>query len=125
VIEAHKGISKVVRSLWPRARVRVFGSWGMGTPVDGSDLDLVVTLPSVHHSTLTSQPGDLHSSTEDSHDQSGMFGKLKKKLEVAGATDVRVIRGAIGVVKCRWNAGEGEGIEGDISFEASSHYGVR
>ena len=96
----------------------------MGTAVDGSDLDLVVTLPSVHRSTLTSKPGDLHGSTEDPHDV-GMFGKLKKKLETMGATEVRVIRGRIGVVKCKWNTGYGEGVEGDISFETSSHHGVR
>ncbi len=42
------GIEQIVRSLWPSARVKCFGSFYTGLMTPQSDLDLVVHHPSLH-----------------------------------------------------------------------------
>ena len=40
-------LRQVVQNLWPRAQVKVFGSYVTGLSLPSSDLDLVICLPKV------------------------------------------------------------------------------
>jgi len=58
-IVAYQKCRHVVRSLWPRAKVHIYGSFSTGFSLPSSDLDLVICLPKVRTDTPAVAPGDL------------------------------------------------------------------
>jgi hypothetical protein len=81
----------VVQGMWPRAQVKVFGSFVSGLSLPSSDLDMVICLPNVHMEAAPQAPGGLEgrNSIKESWQQNLARGLSKE--EWVAAHSIRVI----------------------------------
>jgi len=56
---ATERISRLVKAVWPRAQVKMYGSHATGLSLPTSDIDFVVCLPAVHKKAVAVAPGAL------------------------------------------------------------------
>lgn len=70
-LEAIARVKNVVAVVWPRARVRIFGSFAVGMCLPSSDVDLVVCLPAVRSAEPSEDAGVLEgrNAIKETHQQ--------------------------------------------------------
>ena len=56
---AVEGVTKIVKALWPRAQIKMYGSHVTNLCLPSSDMDFVISLPAVHKNAPATAPGDL------------------------------------------------------------------
>lgn len=116
-----------VKGLWPRAQVKIFGSFVSGLSLPTSDLDMVICLPKVHLEAGPAAPGVLEgrNAIKESWQQnlsrclSGESWVVADSIKVIGNTAIPVLK-----VKTRPECFEGAPIALDISFEGPGHRGL-
>ena len=52
-------MTMLVKTVWPRAQVKLYGSHVIGLCLPSSDLDFIVCLPAVHKNEVADAPGAL------------------------------------------------------------------
>jgi DNA polymerase sigma len=116
----------VVRSLWPRARVKPFGSFVSGLSLPSSDLDLVICMPKVHQESAPEASGALEgrNAVKETWQQNLARGLRNEKW--VDVHSIKIIRNtAVPVLKFKTVAMEGQScVSLDISFESQGHRGL-
>lgn len=116
-----------VKGLWPRAQVKIFGSFMSGLSLPTSDLDMVICLPKVHLEAGPVAPGALEgrNAIKESWQQnlsrclSSEAWVVADSIKVIGNTAIPVLK-----VSTQSKYFEGASIALDISFEGPGHRGL-
>ena len=121
-------VRSVVSQLWPRAQVKVFGSYATGLMRPGSDVDLVVTLPKVRTTTAIPNAANLEGLLDTAKDtwQANLARSLIQQPWVVPES-VRTIETALVPIvsfATRFFTEGGVAVRLDVSFEGPLHNGL-
>jgi Nucleotidyltransferase domain len=118
-------LSKLVTALWPRAQVKLYGSYINGLSIPSSDLDFVICLPAVHKNALAITPGALEGRNAINESSQKL---LARKLKGESWIDTRSIklveRTIVPVIKVATKDTRARTIQLDISFDGPVHHGL-
>lgn len=118
---AFERISRVVSALWPRARVKPYGSYVTGLAIPSSDFDVVIVLPAVHKRAIVETPGILEGRNAIKETwQASLARKLRGENWVRSKKTKIIERTLIPVIKITTL----DNLELDISFETEEHQGL-
>jgi len=118
-------VRKAVESLWPRAQVKMYGSYETDFYLPSSDMDFVICLPAVHKNPAAARAGDLEgrNAINETWQQN-----LARKLRSESWVDIRSIkiieRTLIPVIKLCTKDRRDQVLHLDISFDGPQHNGL-
>jgi len=116
-------LEKICTSLWPRSTLKVFGSQATSLSLPNSDLDLVISLPSVHKVSLVSPSGILEGVNAIEESWQEILARRLKQEPWCDQKSIKIIAStAIRVVKLKNRQGD---VLLDISFDDKNHNGLR
>ncbi|VEU35781.1 unnamed protein product [Pseudo-nitzschia multistriata] len=117
--------SRLVNTIWPRAQVKLYGSYISGLCLPSSDLDFVVCLPAVHKKDLALAPGVLEGRNAINETSQKLLARELKGESWIDPRSIKVIeRTAIPVIKVSTKDTRARMIKLDISFDGPEHHGL-
>jgi hypothetical protein len=127
-----KYVKAVVFSLWPRALVKLFGSFVTGLQTPFSDLDIVICLPKVRqHGVSDYRPGMLEGADPVKETWQQNLARCLRMADWVQGDSVKIIESAIPIISLSTHPGiKGLPLESqyavqlDISFQGPSHNGL-
>jgi len=122
---AVKRFSRLVKTVWPRAQVKLYGSYISGLCLPSSDLDFVVCLPAVHKKDLALAPGVLEGRNAINETSQKLLARELKGESWIDPRSIKVIeRTAVPVIKVSTKDTRAKMIQLDISFDGPEHHGL-
>ena len=119
------GFSRLVKTVWPRAQVKLYGSYISGLCLPSSDLDFVVCLPAVHKKDLALAPGVLEGRNAINETSQKLLARELKGESWIDPRSIKVIeRTAVPVIKVSTKDTRAKMIQLDISFDGPEHHGL-
>lgn len=107
-------------------QVKPFGSFATGTSTVGSDLDLVISLPQVHHEAGPTAPGFLEGRNTIKQSWQQILSRCLSNEAWVDASSIKIIGNTtVPVLKLSTVPGAAPSICLDISFEDATHYGLK
>lgn len=114
----------MVKTVWPRAQVKLYGSYISGLCLPSSDLDFVVCLPAVHKKDLALAPGVLEGRNAINETSQKLLARELKGESWIDPRSIKVIeRTAVPVIKVSTKDTRARMIQLDISFDGPEHHG--
>lgn len=118
-------LTRLVKTLWPRAQVNLYGSHATGLSVGGSDLDFVIGLPAVHKKAVAVAPGALEGRNAiNETSQKQLARHLKGESWIDPRSMKLIDRTFVPVIKVSTKDTKAKTLHLDISFEAPGHHGL-
>ena len=118
-------ITKLVNTMWPRAQVKLYGSFVTGLCLPSSDLDFVICLPAVHKKAIAVAPGVLEGRNAINETSQKL---LARTLSAEAWVDTRsmklIERTAVPVIKVLTKDNRAKALQLDITFDSSGHHGL-
>jgi hypothetical protein len=119
------GFSRMVKTVWPRAQVKIYGSYISGLCLPTSDLDFVVCLPAVHKKDLALAPGVLEGRNAINETSQKLLARELKGESWIDPRSIKVIEHtAVPVIKVSTKDTRARMIQLDISFDGPEHHGI-
>ena len=116
--------SRLVKTIWPRAQVKLYGSYISGLCLPSSDLDFVVCLPAVHKKDLALAPGVLEGRNAINTSHQKLLARELKGESWIDPRSIKVIeRTVVPVIKVSTKDTRAKIIQLDISFDGPEHHG--
>jgi hypothetical protein len=116
---------RMVRKLWPRAQVKMYGSHVSNLCLPSSDLDFVICLPAVHKAFLPSKPGVLEGRNAIKESCQKLLARTLKGESWIDPRSIKVIeRTAVPIIKVSTKDILAKVLQLDISFDGPGHYGL-
>jgi len=117
--------SRLVKTIWPRAQVKLYGSYMSGLCLPSSDLDFVVCLPAVHKKDLALAPGVLEGRNAINTSHQKLLARELKGESWINPRSIKVIeRTVVPVIKVSTKDTRAKMIQLDISFDGPEHHGL-
>ena len=117
--------SRLVKTIWPRAQVKLYGSYISGLCLPSSDLDFVVCLPAVHKKDLALAPGVLEGRNALNTSHQKLLARELKGESWIDPRSIKVIeRTVVPVIKVSTKDTRARMIQLDISFDGPEHHGL-
>eukprot|EP00536_Pseudo-nitzschia_multiseries_P007612 jgi/Psemu1/196021/e_gw1.181.4.1 len=117
--------SRLVKTVWPRAQVKLYGSYISGLCLPTSDLDFVVCLPAVHKKDLALAPGVLEGRNAFNETSQKLLARELKGESWIDPRSIKVIEHtAMPVIKVSTKDTRARMIKLDISFDGPEHHGL-
>lgn len=115
----------MVKTVWPRAQVKLYGSYISGLCLPSSDLDIVVCLPAVHKKDLALAPGVLEGRNAINETSQKLLARELKGESWIDPRSIKVIeRTTVPVIKVSTKDTRARMIQLDISFDGPEHHGI-
>lgn len=115
----------MVKTVWPRAQIKLYGSYISGLCLPSSDLDIVVCLPAVHKKDLALAPGVLEGRNAINETSQKLLARELKGESWIDPRSLKVIeRTAVPVIKVSTKDTRARMIQLDISFDGPEHHGI-
>jgi hypothetical protein len=117
--------SRLVKTIWPRAQVKLYGSYMSGLCLPSSDLDFVVCLPAVHKKVLALAPGVLEGRNAINETSQKLLARELKGESWIDPRSIKLIeRTVVPVIKVSTKDTRARMIQLDISFDSPEHHGL-
>lgn len=117
--------SRLVKTIWPRAQVKLYGSYMSGLCLPSSDLDFVVCLPAVHKKDLALAPGVLEGRNAINETSQKLLARELKGESWIDPRSIKLIdRTIVPVIKVSTKDTRARVIQLDISFDSPEHHGL-
>jgi hypothetical protein len=117
--------SRLVKTIWPRAQVKLYGSYMSGLCLPSSDLDFVVCLPAVHKKVLALAPGVLEGRNAINETNQKLLARELKGESWIDPRSIKLIeRTVVPVIKVSTKDSRARMIQLDISFDSPEHHGL-
>ncbi|KAL3916107.1 MAG: hypothetical protein SGILL_005331 [Bacillariaceae sp.] len=117
--------SRLVKTIWPRAQVKLYGSYMSGLCVPSSDLDFVVCLPAVHKKDVALAPGVLEGRNAINESSQKVLARELKGESWIDPRSIKLIeRTIVPVIKVATKDTRARLIHLDISFDSPEHHGL-
>lgn len=118
-------MTRLVKSVWPRAQVNLYGSHATGLCIPSSDLDFVVCLPAVHKNAVAVAPGVLEGRNAINESSQKILARRLKGESWIDPRSMKIIeRTTTPVIKVATKDAKTKSLHLDISFEAPGHHGL-
>ena len=118
-------MSRLVKTVWPRAQVKLYGSHVTGLSVVSSDLDFVVCLPAVHKNDVAVAPGALEGRNAINESSQKLLARRLKGESWIDPRSMKLIeRTAVPVIKVSTKDTKKNTLHLDISFDGPGHHGL-
>lgn len=123
---AIKRMNQLVKTVWPRAQVKLYGSHVTGLCVRTSDLDFVVCLPAVHKNAVAVAPGALEGRNAINETSQKLLARRLKGESWIDPRSIKLIdRTAVPVIKVATKDTKKNTLHLDISFDGPGHHGLQ
>lgn len=117
--------SRLTKTIWPRAQVKLYGSYMSGLCLPSSDLDFVVCLPAVHKKDLALAPGVLEGRNAINETSQKLLARELKGESWIDPRSIKLIdRTIVPVIKVSTKDTRARVIQLDISFDSPDHHGL-
>jgi DNA polymerase sigma len=117
--------SRLVKTIWPRSQVKLYGSYVSGLCLPSSDLDFVVCLPAVHKKVLALAPGVLEGRNAINETSQKLLARELKGESWIDPRSIKLIeRTVVPVIKVSTKDTRARMIQLDISFDSPEHHGL-
>ncbi|KAL3924577.1 MAG: hypothetical protein SGILL_000962 [Bacillariaceae sp.] len=117
--------SRLVKTIWPRAQVKLYGSYMSGLCLPNSDLDFVVCLPAVHKKDVAKSPGVLEGRNAINETSQKLLARELKGESWVDPRSIKLIeRTIVPVIKVSTKDTRARVIQLDISFDSPEHHGL-
>lgn len=118
-------MNRLVKTVWPRAQVKLYGSHVTGLCVPTSDLDFVVCLPAVHKNAVADAPGALEGRNAINETSQKLLARRLKGESWIDPRSMKLIdRTVVPVIKVATKDTKKQTLHLDISFDAPGHHGL-
>ena len=118
-------MGRLVKTVWPRAQVKLYGSHVTGLSVVSSDLDFVVCLPAVHKNDVAVAPGALEGRNAINESSQKLLARRLKGESWIDPRSMKLIdRTAVPVIKVSTKDTKKNTLHLDISFDGPGHHGL-
>lgn len=118
-------MGRLVKTVWPRAQVKLYGSHVTGLSVVSSDLDFVVCLPAVHKNDIAVAPGALEGRNAINETSQKLLARRLKGESWIDPRSMKLIdRTAVPVIKVSTKDTKKHTLHLDISFDGPGHHGL-
>lgn len=118
-------MNRLVKTVWPRAQVKLYGSHVTGLCVPSSDLDFVVCLPAVHKNAVADAPGALEGRNAINETSQKLLARRLKGESWIDPRSMKLIdRTVVPVIKVATKDTKKQTLHLDISFDAPGHHGL-
>ena len=118
-------MTRLVKTVWPRAQVKLYGSLVTGLSLPSSDLDFVICLPAVHKNALAVAPGVLEGQNAIKQTSQKLLARtLSGELWVDARSMKLIERTPVPVIKVSTKASRGRALQLDITFDSPGHHGL-
>jgi DNA polymerase sigma len=118
--------SRLVKTIWPRAQVKLYGSYMSGLCLPTSDLDFVVCLPAVHKKDVALAPGVLEGRNAINETSQKLLARELKGESWVDPRSIKLIeRTIVPVIKVSTKDTRARVIQLDISFDSPEHHGLK
>jgi hypothetical protein len=118
-------MGRLVKTVWPRAQVKLYGSHATGLSVVSSDLDFVVCLPAVHKNDIAVAPGALEGRNAINESSQKLLARRLKGESWIDPRSMKLIdRTAVPVIKVSTKDTKKYTLHLDISFDGPGHHGL-
>ena len=118
-------MTRLVKAVWPRAQVKLYGSHATGLCLPCSDLDFVVCLPAVHKNTLALTPGALEGQNAiNESSQRLLHRKLKGENWIDQKSMKLIEHTMVPVIKFTTKDAKSRVLQLDITFDGPEHHGL-
>jgi hypothetical protein len=116
---------RMVRALWPRAQVQMYGSHVSNLCLPNSDLDFVICLPAVHKNAPAVTPGVLEGRNAINETWQKLLARNLKGESWIDPRSIKIIeRTAVPVIKVSTKDAVAKVLQLDISFDGPGHHGL-
>ena len=117
--------SRLVKTIWPRAQVKLYGSHVSGLCLPSSDLDFVVCLPAVHKNAPALAPGVLEGRNAINETSQKLLARELKGESWVDPRSIKLIeRTVVPVIKVSTKDTRARVVQLDISFDSPEHHGL-
>jgi Nucleotidyltransferase domain/Cid1 family poly A polymerase len=117
--------SRLVKAIWPRAQVKMYGSHVAGLCLPSSDLDFVVCLPAVHKNAPALAPGVLEGRNAINESSQKLLARELKGESWIDPRSIKLIeRTVVPVIKVSTKDTRARVVQLDISFDSPEHHGL-
>jgi hypothetical protein len=117
--------SRLVKAIWPRAQVKLYGSHVAGLCLPSSDLDFVVCLPAVHKNAPALAPGVLEGRNAINESSQKLLARELKGESWVDPRSIKLIeRTVVPVIKVSTKDTRARVVQLDISFDSPEHHGL-
>jgi hypothetical protein len=118
-------LSRLVTALWPRAQVKLYGSYVTGLSLPSSDLDFVICLPAVHKNAPAITPGALEGRNAVNESSQKLLARRLKGESWIDTRSIKIIeRTVVPVIKVSTKDTRARAMQLDISFDGPVHHGL-
>jgi hypothetical protein len=118
-------LSRLVTALWPRAQVKLYGSYVTGLSLPSSDIDFVICLPAVHKNAPAITPGVLEGRNAINESSQKMLARKLKGESWIDTRSIKIIeRTVVPVIKVATKDTRARTMQLDISFDGPVHHGL-
>jgi hypothetical protein len=123
--KAVERMTRLVKAVWPRAQVKLYGSHVTGLCVPSSDLDFVICLPAVHKNAPAVAPGALEGRNAiNESSQKLLARKLKGESWIDPRSMKLIERTVVPVIKVATKDTRARTLQLDITFDSPGHHGL-
>jgi hypothetical protein len=117
--------SRLVKTIWPRAQIKPFGSYVSGLCLPSSDMDFVICLPAVHKKDVALAPGVLEGRNAINESSQKLLARELKGESWIDPRSIKLIeRTVVPVIKVCTKDTRARMIQLDISFDSPEHHGL-
>eukprot|EP00559_Dactyliosolen_fragilissimus_P000161 CAMPEP_0184874610 /NCGR_PEP_ID=MMETSP0580-20130426/42495_1 /TAXON_ID=1118495 /ORGANISM="Dactyliosolen fragilissimus" /LENGTH=1748 /DNA_ID=CAMNT_0027377651 /DNA_START=500 /DNA_END=5746 /DNA_ORIENTATION=- len=123
---ATERLRRLVRALWPRAQVKMYGSYVNKLSLPSSDLDFVICLPAVHKNAPAVAPGALEGRNAINESPLKLLARKLKSESWIDPRSLRVIdHTVVPVIKISTKDIRAKVLQLDITFDSPEHHGLQ
>jgi DNA polymerase sigma len=124
-LQAVERMTRLVKAVWPRAQVKLYGSHVTGLCVPSSDLDFVVCLPAVHKNAPAVAPGALEGRNAVNESSQRLLARRLKGESWIDPRSMKLIeRTVVPVIKVATKDTKARTLQLDITFDSPGHHGL-
>lgn len=124
-LKAVERMTRLVKAVWPRAQVKLYGSHVTGLCVPSSDLDFVVCLPAVHKNAPAVAPGALEGRNAVNESSQRLLARRLKGESWIDPRSMKLIeRTVVPVIKVATKDTKARTLQLDITFDSPGHHGL-
>lgn len=118
-------MTRLVKTVWPRAQVKLYGSHVTGLCLPSSDIDFVICLPAVHKNAVADAPGALEGRNAiNETSQKLLARRMKGESWIEPRTIKLIDRTAVPVIKVTTKDTKARSLQLDITFDGPLHHGL-
>lgn len=124
-LQAIQGVTRIIKAIWPRADVKMYGSHVTKLCLPSSDMDFVISLPAVQKKAPAGAAGDLEGRNAIIETNQKLLSRKLKGESWLDQRSIKVIeRTAVPVIKVSTKDTRSRAIQLDLSFDAKEHHGL-